>query len=109
MRPCTELMLTRTPLPRSLQRATTAWTIRSGPSVLTSSTRATSSRGKSSRGPRPVTTGVVDHGVELACFADHGLHRIGAAHIEAENLFDLQVRQHRDIAGGGHRLRDHAR
>ena len=43
--PCTELTLTSTPLPRSRQRGTTAWAMRNGPSVFTSSTRPNESSG----------------------------------------------------------------
>ncbi len=48
--------------------------------------------------------GVVDHGVELSGCVDRGLHRLRTPHVEAENLFDLQVLQYRDIAGGGHHV-----
>ena len=43
--PWTELMLTSTPLPRSRQAGTTAWAMRSGPRVFTSSTWANDSSG----------------------------------------------------------------
>ena len=47
---------------------------------------------------------IVDHGVELPGCVHCGEHGVGALHIEAENLFDLQVPQCRDIAGRGHHL-----